>query len=405
MNCLFFKKNPLLSVITPSFNQASFIEETIESVLRQDYERVEHIVVDGGSTDGTVEILKKYRLKFPNFHFISEKDKGQSNALNKGLNMAKGDIIGWLNSDDTYLPGAISKAVESFKKNPLCGMVYGKADFTDENNHPIRPYPVYPFTLEKLFNECIICQPAAFIKKEVFREFGGADESLYFCMDYDLWMKIAKRYPIGYIDENLATSRLHSQAKTVREMNKIGFLEIFKVSNRNFGTVSNHWVWAFAVNNFPKGRFWLLENLKKHSIFGPSPKILNAQTVTSNWGVQDIAIQLDPTIHTPVHTIILQKNNPNERYMVLIDDKHVRGLKYNKDTIEIPLGFNQSDFQLKLIPHTGGGYRVGSSSSESITMDLLLLSKEEYEFFRHLENGPRKIKGWLNEKRTPVPKF
>jgi glycosyltransferase involved in cell wall biosynthesis len=404
---LLFKNKPLVSVITPSFNQVKYIEETIKSVLMQDYENVEHIVIDGGSADGTLEILKKYRLQVPKFRFISEKDKGQSHALNKGLRMAKGQYIGWLNSDDTYLPGAISKAVEAFQSDPLCGMVYGKANFTDENNQPIKPYPVYPFSIEKLFNECIICQPAAFVKKEVFNTIGGIDESLYFCMDYDFWMKAAKRYQVGYINENLATSRLHSEAKTVREMNRIGFLEIFKVSNRNFGTVSNHWVWAFAVNNYSKGRFWLMENLKNHSIFGPSPKIINFSTEfnTSNWGVHDITIQLDPAINTPIHSIILQKKYPNERYMILIDGKLIRNIKYSKDTIEIPLGIVKSDFELKLIPHAGGGYRNTPLNSEPFQQDFLFLSYEEYKFFQHLLSGPKTIKHWLNENRKPIPHF
>ena len=128
------KDLPLVSIITPSFNQAKFIEETIKSVLSQDYPNIEHIVVDGNSKDGTLEILKRYASSLGNrFRFISEPDQGQSNAINKGVKMANGDIIGWLNSDDTYFPEAVKKGVNALQAQPELAMVYGKGYYIDMN--------------------------------------------------------------------------------------------------------------------------------------------------------------------------------------------------------------------------------------------------------------------------------
>src|SRR5512136_2224736 len=126
---------PTVSIITPSFNQAHFIEETIRSVLAQDYPNLEYIIVDGGSTDGSVEIIQKYAGHLA--WWVSEKDKGHADALNKGFAHARGDILAWLNSDDTYYPGAVAEAVTYLQSHPETGMVYGDADLTDNAGHVI----------------------------------------------------------------------------------------------------------------------------------------------------------------------------------------------------------------------------------------------------------------------------
>lgn len=151
------------------------------------------------------------------FRWVAEKDRRQAHAINKGLAMAKGEIIGWLNSDDTYLPHAVKKAVSVLDQNPQWGMVYGKANYTDDQNHVIGPYPVEPFQLERLYETCFICQPAAFIRKEAFDKVGGIDESFPFCMDYELWMRICNHYPMGFIEDILATSRMHKDSKTMTQ--------------------------------------------------------------------------------------------------------------------------------------------------------------------------------------------
>ena len=186
------QNDPLVSVITPSYNQGKFIRETIESVLSQSYKNLEHIVIDGGSSDETLQILKEYNQLDSRFHFVSEPDNGQCHALNKGLKMAKGKIIGWLNSDDTYLPNAINYAIEALNKQPNWTMVYGNAYYTNKNNERLHPFIAKPVHLKDLFHNCLICQPSVFIRKKVLDELGGIDESLDFCMDYDLWIRIAK---------------------------------------------------------------------------------------------------------------------------------------------------------------------------------------------------------------------
>lgn len=395
---------PLVSVITPSFNQAQFIKETIESVLNQNYPNIEHIIIDGGSTDGTLDILKRYSLQAANFRFVSEKDRGQSHAINKGLNMAKGEIIGWLNSDDTYLPGAIEKAVHSFNEQDSRALVYGKANFTNERNQPTDPYPVEPFMIENLFKACIICQPAAFIKKKVFKDVGGVDEKLHFCMDYDLWMRIAKKYPIGYIDEILANSRLHPDAKTVKVMNEIGFLEIFEVSNRNFGTVSNHWVWAFAVNNFPKGRIWLMEKLKTHSIFNTTPKIMTSKKQQDNLTPSELHIQIESDKKFPLHTLVIKSGSSFPNCYVYINDRYQMKIKQNRKSleIEIPIQLNEQKVDIKLVTEP---WTFKLRDVDYQVDNILPFSKEEYDFYCLLKQGPDQIQNWLYANRFPAPNY
>lgn len=233
---------PLVSIITPSYQQDKFIQETIESVLSQDYPNLEHIVIDGGSTDSTVEILQSYNYLGERFRWVSEKDRGQSHAINKGLDMAKGEIIGWLNSDDTYMPHAVKRAVSALQQNPKWGMVYGRANYTDEQGEVLGPYPVEPFNRKRLYEGCIICQPAAFIRKEVFDTVGKIDEQFHFCMDYELWMRISKHYPIGFIKNVLATSRMHKDSKTMTKYFDVGLPEIIRASTKNYGSTSDQWL-------------------------------------------------------------------------------------------------------------------------------------------------------------------
>lgn len=277
------KELPLVSVITPSFNQGAYIRETIESVLSQDYPSIEHIVVDGGSTDTTLEILKHYAHHDHRFRYVYEPDHGQSHAINKGLNMAKGSIIGWLNSDDTYMPGAIRKVVKAFEDEPEYGVIYGNANYTDHTGNVLRSFMVEPFDANRLFETCIICQPAAFIRKDVFTSVGGVDESLRFCMDYDLWVRISRSYSLKYIDELLATSRLHDESKSVSQWGDVGLPEIMMTSLKHYGSISNSFLHEFLRVKGTEGASWLLQRMKDISLFGPSPQILHMNRYHDKW--------------------------------------------------------------------------------------------------------------------------
>ncbi|GED60985.1 hypothetical protein BFO01nite_51170 [Brevibacillus formosus] len=242
VNLVSHSQQPLVSIITPSYNQGRFIRDTINSILTQDYANLEHIVVDGGSTDDTLSILQEYAQKDPRFRYISEPDRGQSHALNKGLAMARGEIIGWLNSDDMYVPGAIQATVQAFASNPSWGMLHGNCHVTNEYGQVSSSYPSEPADAKKLYQSCCICQPSAFIRANVFRHMGGVDESLQFCMDYDLWMRIAKFYPIGYIAQYLGSARIHGACKSATQWHSIGVPEVLKSLAKNYASIPSHWI-------------------------------------------------------------------------------------------------------------------------------------------------------------------
>jgi glycosyltransferase involved in cell wall biosynthesis len=233
---------PWITVVTPSFNQARFITETIESVLSQDYPRLDYVVMDGGSTDGTIDILRRYgdRLRW-----VSEPDRGQADAVNKGVATASGEIIGWLNSDDTYAPGALRAIGRVFRTRADLDVVYGDADHVLADGIRHSPYPTAPFDHERLAESCFICQPAAFFRRQAFDAVGGLDVALHFCMDYDLWIRMGRQHRIAYLPERLACSRLHGGAKTLASRRKV-FKEIIRTVKRHYGLVPFEWSYGYA---------------------------------------------------------------------------------------------------------------------------------------------------------------
>ena len=238
-------KYPLVSVITPSFNQGEFIEKTIKSVLSQAYPNIEYIVIDGGSTDSTLEILGKYSDKI---RWISEADKGQADAVNKGFKMAKGEILGWLNSDDTYCAGAIRKAVKAFSTDPAIIMVYGNAYFIDRYGSITGRYPSGPFEPHHLAEECFICQPTVFLKSEAIKKIGILDTSVQTCMDFDYWIRVGKKFDpskITYLSkEFLANSRMYGENKSLGRSEK-HYTEIIETAKKHFGYVSVRWICGY----------------------------------------------------------------------------------------------------------------------------------------------------------------
>jgi glycosyltransferase involved in cell wall biosynthesis len=225
---------PLVSVITPSFNQAAFLEETICSVIEQDYSRFEYIIIDGGSTDGSVDIIKKYANYLAGW--VSEKDKGQTDAINKGFALAKGEILAWLNSDDTYQPGAISQAVSCLIDHPEIGMVYGDANFIDANGKIIGRFPAAQTDYKRLRRGYVhVTQQAAFFRANLWKQVGPLDPTFYFAMDYDLWVRLAAQAPLLYVPKTWANFRLHGDSKTIAEDDRC-WPEMLRVHYRDGGS-------------------------------------------------------------------------------------------------------------------------------------------------------------------------
>ena len=205
---------PLVSIITPSFNQARYIEATIQSVLMQDYPNIEYIIVDGGSQDGTVDVIKKYEGRIA--WWVSEQDKGQTDAINKGFARAQGQILAWLNSDDTYEPGAISAAVRYLQEHPEVGMVYGDCNFINEDGYVIGKFGSAQ-TDYRLLRQgyAHIPQQTMFFRADLWKQVGPLDPSFYFAMDYDLWTRLATRTELKYVPQTWANFRLHTTGKTI----------------------------------------------------------------------------------------------------------------------------------------------------------------------------------------------
>ena len=202
---------PLVSIITPSFNQASYLEQTIQSVLNQGYADIEYLVIDGGSTDGSVDIIKKYTAHLA--YWVSEKDSGQADAINKGMARAKGDIVAWLNSDDYYLPGTVAAAVKAIEPNPNTVLVYADMLAVDEHGQTFNTLRYHQLTLKDLLSFQIIGQPAVFMRRAAFEKVGGLDLSYHFMLDHHLWIRIAAQGRILHIPQTWAAARYHPAAK------------------------------------------------------------------------------------------------------------------------------------------------------------------------------------------------
>jgi glycosyltransferase involved in cell wall biosynthesis len=200
-------------------------------------------VVDGGSTDGTVEILERYTDRL---RFVSEPDAGQGHAVNKGLAMTTGPVIGWLNSDDVYYPGALAAVLDFFATHPEVDVVYGDARHIDENDATIEDYPTEPWDLQRLAEVCFLCQPAVFFQRRVAERFGPLDQSLYFCMDYEYWLRLGRGGAVfAHLPRLIAGSRFYPANKTLR--GRAAFhAEINGMLKRQLGRVPDRWLANYA---------------------------------------------------------------------------------------------------------------------------------------------------------------
>jgi glycosyltransferase involved in cell wall biosynthesis len=210
-----------------------YLEETIQSVLSQDYPNIEYIVMDAGSTDQTLAILEKYKDRM---QFHSGPDRGTADAINKGFARSHGSVFAYLNADDIYLPGAVSTAMSALAVEPDMGVVYGEANWVDDQGRLLSPYPVRPFDRALLSQECFISQPAAFIRREAFELAGRIDPNLHYAYDYDLWIRVSRLYPMRKIDAVLATSRMHAENKTVGQRRGV-LRETLRLLQSHYGYV------------------------------------------------------------------------------------------------------------------------------------------------------------------------
>jgi glycosyltransferase involved in cell wall biosynthesis len=262
---------PKISIVTPSFNQAAFIEEALWSVKRQDYPNVEHIVMDGASTDGTVEILRRYSAQpgWEHLHWVSEPDRGQTHAINKGFAGATGDILAYLCSDDVYAPGAFSFVSDFLTRNPDIDLLYGECWFVDEAGAVIRQKRPEAFSRKLLLRKNCIWQPTVFFRRRVWEATGPLNENLNFAMDYEYWLRVALKARIRSVNRHLACYRWQRDSKTIsRERDQLR--EAYAVV-RQFGggglvswylhhlywpntSFAKRWVFQSLSNRIPSGR-------------------------------------------------------------------------------------------------------------------------------------------------------
>jgi glycosyltransferase involved in cell wall biosynthesis len=249
-------KWPKISVITPSFNQGDYIEETIRSVIMQNYPNLEYIIIDGGSNDNTVDIIKKYENSIS--YWVSEQDEGQSSAINKGFKRSSGDIIAWLNSDDIYLADTFIQMIRCINKFPDAGMIYGDYFQKNESTGTLIRINGGDFNFNRLIWDNYIPQPTVFMKSELLKTIGYLDESYHYTMDYDYWIRVSQEYPVAYCPQLLAQFRFHPESKSVKDKKKFDtdLINIFEklLKNPKIGAsekknIINHLFRDFVIFN------------------------------------------------------------------------------------------------------------------------------------------------------------
>ena len=248
---------PRISIVTPSYNQAPFLEETIRSVLLQGYPNLEYILLDGGSQDGSLEIVEKYSQFLSYWH--SKKDNGQSDAINKGMRMATGEIVTWLNSDDTYLPGVFGNIVKCFSMDKV-QLVYGCAHFINDKSEIIGEYPAAPLMSNwqryRYWRGWPIPQPTVFMRSGLLEQYGYLDTSLHYALDYELLIRLSQHVKFEFLDAPLANYRIHLSSKTAdwSKSQALFFREDLRVNLR-------YAPW-YQIKNWPLWFEWLIHSLK-----------------------------------------------------------------------------------------------------------------------------------------------
>ena len=232
------------SVVTPSYNQGNFIEKTINSVLLQKDVTFDYFIIDGGSNDQTLDILKKYKTKI---NFVSEADNGQADAVNKGIRKSDSKYIAWINSDDIYYKNALNEVKQTFEKYPNVDLVYGNAFHINEKDAFIENYPVEDWNIDELKNRCFICQPAAFFRRSVIQKFGYLNENLQYCMDYEFWLRLSTcNIDAIRINKVLAGSRMYDDNKTKSQIISV-HREIVIMLKEKFKLSPDRWIFNYSI--------------------------------------------------------------------------------------------------------------------------------------------------------------
>jgi hypothetical protein len=305
---------PLVSVVMPSLNQVQFLEIAVRSVLEQDYPRVELIVADGMSTDGSLELLMQLQAEYgERLRWSSQQDGGAAEALNHAIAQAHGDVVGWLNSDDMYTQGAVACAMVHFAKHPNHQMVYGEGQHVNVAGDVLGNYPsLLPSTrLDAFANGSFICQPTVFMRREALAEVGQLDANIKTAFDFDLFVRFFKRYPrqIGMVRRVQAFSRLHAACMTQRLRRQVA-LDGMRVVAKEIGTVPEHWFWTHVDEmcaNYPLGPdaqplVKQLEGFLKESSAYLKPDVLKAliERLKADWRVRLATPELFATVQPDV---------------------------------------------------------------------------------------------------------
>lgn len=211
---------PRVTIITPSYNQAAYLEATIQSVLAQHYPNLEYMVIDGGSTDGSLEIIQRYAGQLS--WWVSEKDRGQADAINKGFARATGDFAAWLNSDDLYLPGALQSAVRALQADERRALVFGDVQSIDAAGEQINRMTFGNWGLEEVMQFNIISQPGVFLRRSALEKAGPLDLSYHYLLDHHLWLRVAQFGSMQYVPERWAAARFHPEAKNLAHAAEFG---------------------------------------------------------------------------------------------------------------------------------------------------------------------------------------
>jgi len=238
-----------VSIVMPSLNQARFLGTAIDSVLEQDYPRIELIVADGVSTDETLALLEARARTDPRLCWFSAPDNGPAQAVNRALDRARGILIGWLNADDVYAPGAVTRAVEALIAHPEWLMLYGHGEHIDTEGCVLESYPTLPpeAPFARFRDGCFVCQPTVFFRRTLWLLLGPLDETLQTAFDFDYWLRAFAQMPerIGFVDRVQAQSRLHADGITLRQRRSV-MREGMAVLARHFGTAPPHWVRTYV---------------------------------------------------------------------------------------------------------------------------------------------------------------